>query len=142
MSETLVLVLPFFFVFAIVYGSLEVSNVFKNNAVKAVISLVLAFFAITNADVIELINQVFPYAVILFIALFFIGFVLKLVGGQGSKDYSLIIIVVGLILILLASQGDLVELMNSVNSDIISYVGLGLILIIFYAAYMQQKGQK
>ncbi|MBU0530254.1 MAG: hypothetical protein ABIH52_01335 [Candidatus Aenigmatarchaeota archaeon] len=141
MVETLTLILPFFFVFAIVYGSLEVSSVFKNNAVKAVIALVLAFFTITNQEVISFINETFPYIIILFVVVFFLGFIFKLVKGkgEGEKDYVLLIIIVALVLLFLSSQGDLIGLMESVNSEIMSYIGLGLILVIFYAAYEQMK---
>jgi len=144
MSETLALILPFFFVFAVVYGALDVSSALRNNAVKAVISIILAFFTITNQMAIDFINQVFPYAVIIFIVVFFLGFLAKAFksSDSGSRDYVLIIIVMGLALLLLASQGDLVELMNSVNSDLLSYVGIGLIILIFYAAYRQMAESK
>lgn len=139
----LALILPFFFVFAITYGSLEVSKIFHNNAVKAIISLVLATFAATNENFIILMNQIFPHAVTLFVAVFFIGFIFALVKGKGEKgksiDYVLLIIIAGLILLLLASQGDLVEFMNSINSDFLAYAGLILIGIILFAAYKQPK---
>ena len=140
----LALILPFFFVFAITYGSLEVSKIFHNNAVKAIISLVLATFAATNENFIFLMNQIFPHAVTLFVAVFFIGFIFALVKGKDEKgkptrDYVLLIIIAGLILLLLASQGDLVEFMNSVNSDFLAYAGLILIGIILFAAYKQKE---
>lgn len=141
--------IPFLFVLAVVYGALDFSDVFKKNSVKGIISLAIALFALTSQFVIDFIYGVLPYAVILFIVVFFLAFLSKLVGGRkkggegGERDWSLIIIVVILVLIFLASQGtDLVStFLPSMPVENLMYgIGLVLILLIFYAVYQAQKG--
>jgi len=133
-------VIPFFFIAAIVYGALEVSDVFKNRNVKTVIAAVFAFFTITYEPLAVLINQILPYAAMFFIALFFLAFLFKPFrgGGKRERDYSLIIIIGGLVLIFLANSGyriiqDMLPEMS--NSNFMVGAGLVIILMIFYAAY-------
>lgn len=144
--------IPFLFVLAVVYGALDFSGVFNKNSVKGIISLAIALFALTSQFVIDFIYGVLPYAVILFIVVFFLAFLAKLFGGRkkegekgGERDWSLIVIVVILVLIFLASQGtDLVStFLPSMPVENLMYgVGLVLILLIFYAVYQAQKSEK
>lgn len=138
--------LPFFFVLAVVYGALEVSKIFKSSGVKGIISVVIALFAVVSPGVAEFIYQVLPYAVIFFVVFFFIGFVRSFFKGkEGEKrDYILPIIIGGLIIIFLSSQGDaLKNLFPSAgflsNDNFIVAVILVVILMILYAAYKAAK---
>ncbi len=134
--------IPFFFVFAIVYGSLELTNVFKNKAVNGIISIVIAMFTLINPAVTTFIYGIMPYAIALFVVVFFIGFIRGLFSGdkKGDKDYTLPVIIVGLILIFLASQGDNISRWFPSfsffgNDNFVVVMVLLLIAIILYATY-------
>jgi hypothetical protein len=110
MADLISLMVPFLFMLAIVYGALDVSGVFKNKRVNALIALVFAFFTLTYAPAIEFINQIMPYAIMFFVAFFFLGFIIKAVtkglkDEKGNKDFTLLIIILGLVLLLFATQG-------------------------------------
>ena len=99
--------LPFFFLLAIVYGSLEISKVFKNKAVNAIIAIVLGLFAVITPGVSAFILTIMPYAAVVFVIVFFIGFLKSFfVGKDEEKDYTIPVIIAGLILIFIASQGE------------------------------------
>jgi hypothetical protein len=152
MADLLTNMIPFFFVLAIVYGALDYSNVLKKNSVKAMISLVIAFFALTYQPLLDFIYAVLPYAVILFIIVFFLAFISKIFkgrGGEGGKggerDWTLIAIIVILIIILIAAYGEdiLISFLPSIPVENFLYaVGLVLVILIFYAAYQSQKNEK
>lgn len=142
MAELLTLAMPFFFMLAIVYGALEVSGVFKNKAVNALIAVIIAFFAISSAQFIEFVYNILPYAAILFVIVFFLGFLtspFRKKEGKKEMDYTLLIVIAGLILIFLANQSS--GILDLQNSNIITLIGFAIILIIFYAAYKQGSKQ-
>jgi hypothetical protein len=140
------LLLPFFLVLAVVYGALEVSNIFRNRAVKAIIAAVFAFFSIMNSQVVSLINSILPYAAAFFVLLFLAWIVIKPFrggGGQGKIDPVIIVIILGLILILiarLASTGYISD--NSIlsNTNLLWIVGIAIALIIFYKVFKIGSG--
>ncbi|MCX6814779.1 MAG: hypothetical protein NTY20_03990 [Candidatus Aenigmarchaeota archaeon] len=105
MATLIELVIPFLFMLAVVYGSLDVSGVFRNKRVNALIAVVFAFFALTYEPAMLFINQVMPFAIMFFVVFFFIGFVIKIAKKGVEKDYNLIIIILGLVLLLFATQG-------------------------------------
>jgi hypothetical protein len=105
MADIISLMVPFLFMLAIVYGALDVAGVFKNKRVNALIALVFAFFALTYAPAIEFINQIMPLAIVFFVVFFFLGFVIKIAKKGVDKDYTLLIIILGLVLLLFATQG-------------------------------------
>ena len=82
----------------------------------------------------------------MFIIVFFFGFIRKSIEGQ-KKDYTLIIIVAGLALIFLASQG--IETLNALlpysfpldTENFLTIIGIVLIIAIIYAAYLKH-GEK
>ncbi|MEM5812611.1 MAG: hypothetical protein QW286_02730, partial [Candidatus Aenigmatarchaeota archaeon] len=51
------------------------------------------------------INQLMPFSIVFFVSFFFIGFVLKIAKKGVEKDYTLLIIILGLLLLLFATQG-------------------------------------
>lgn len=138
--------LPFFLVLAIVYGALELGAPFKNRAAKAIIALVIAAFAASSAEFSAFILQVIPYAAILFIVVFLIGFIKKsFFGGKkegkgGEKNYGLMIVVIALVLVFLAGQGStfIEDWLPSgfISTDnFILLVGVILIVAILYIVY-------
>ena len=145
MTELFTVGIPFFFILAIVYGALEVGGVFKNKGVKVIIALTIAAISITNAQVVEVINQYLPYAAVFFIAFFFLGFIAKVFKGEKgkTKDWTLIIVVVGLILIIFARQGDsfrdLFDRTPLSFENFIVLVAIIVMALLFYAAYKKGK---
>jgi hypothetical protein len=149
MADIISLMIPFLFMLAIVYGALDVAGVFKNRRVNAVIAVVFAFFTLTYSPAIEFINQMMPFAIIFFVVFFFIGFVVKaaskgLSDETGKKDFNLLIIILGLILLLFATQGPTV--INSFlpgfeeqAGSIMVISAVVFILVIFLSAYKLSK---
>lgn len=140
--------IPFFFLLAVVYGALGISGVFKNRGVNLIIALAIAFFGMTYQPFITWLYTIMPYAIALFIAVFFIGFVVKLFKGRkggGQKDYTLILIVIGLFLILFVRFGEDIENWTATLGIPITYeslvgiVGIIVLIAFFYGAYKLSK---
>lgn len=138
------LAIAFIFVFAIVYGGLEVSKVFKNKGVMSVIALVIAFFAITSQITLNFLQEFLPIAVIIFIIVFIIAIIVKPFksGGKFEIDFTLLAVVGVLILLLLASgftipSGNILP--GLPTSDLLTAVGVIIVLLILVAAYKSGK---
>jgi hypothetical protein len=138
------LLIPFFFVLAVVYGSLEVSKVFESRGVKGIISLVIALFAITAPGLAAFIYQILPYAAAIFIVFFFVGFVMSFFReGEkgGKKDLTLPVIIAGLVLVFAAGQGAdilsrwLPSMSFIGNQNFIVAIIIIVILMVLYATY-------
>ena len=139
--------LPFLLVLAIIYGALDLASVFKNRAVNAIIAVVVAVIAVSNAGVVAFIVQVMPWAALLFIVVFFIKFVLSMFRpGEGGRDYTLLIALLGLLAVFMLSQGT--ELVHDwlpggfpVSEDnLILIIGLIIVVALIFAAYKSSSG--
>lgn len=131
--------IPFFFLLAVVYGALGISGLFKNRAVNGIIALVIAFFGMTYQPFVGWLYIIMPYAIALFIAVFFIGFVAKLFKSKKGepKDYTLILIVIGLFLILFVRFGEDIEDWTTSFGIPITYENLvGIVGIIVLIAFL------
>ena len=139
MADLMTLMVPFLFMLAIVFGALDVSGVFKNKRVNALIALVFALFTLTYQPAIEFINSIMPYAIMFFTVFFFVGFVVKLAKKEMGKDYTLMIIVLGLILLLFATQSSFITGFipgfEQQAGTILTVAAVVLIGAIFLAAY-------
>ena len=142
MAFLLDVALPFVFVLAVVYGGLELSKVMQNKGVKGLISIVIAFFAVSTPTLAGFLKQVLPYAAVGFIIIFFLGFLFSFAKGKEGekKDYVLLLIEAALIFVALGAFGtDLQKLLPSnspVSAENIMWgLGIALILIILVAAY-------
>jgi hypothetical protein len=144
MADFMSVIIPFLFVLAVVYGALEVSDIFKRKQVKLIISLCFALVAMSSALITGFIMGILPYAILLFIAFFFIGFALsffredKKEGGKGERDYTLIAIVLVLLLLFLSSYGTefIEDMIPGMSRDsLVTGIGIIVILMVFYAAY-------
>jgi len=140
------LLLPFFLVLAIIYGALEVSKVFKNRAVNAIIAVVFAFFSIMNSQVVAFINSILPYAAGFFVVLFLVWIVLKPLRGGGKegekKDPVLLIVILVLILVILARMQTTDILPGSSllsNSNLIWIIGIIIVAVILWKAYKMEN---
>ena len=131
--------LPFFLVLAIVYGALEVSKVFQNKGVKAIIAVVIAFFSISSPAVVEFLFSILPYAALFFIAFFFLGFISSFLKGKEGekKDVGLVLVVLALVLIFLASQQNIIAIGDQ---NLVGVIVLLVVVLILYAGY-QAKGE-
>lgn len=133
MSPFLELAIPWLFVFAIVYGALEISNVMKDKKVNAVIAFVVAFLAITSPPVIKFIFSVVPYATIVFVIVFFIGFLTSPLRGKKegeAPDYTLAMSVIALLFIFFIQMGtDFVTSVFGLSAENL-LVGAGLVMIV------------
>lgn len=138
MATFVEIAIPFFFVLAVVYGSLEVSNVFKKSSVKGMISLAIAAVTLTSEAVTVFVMDILPYAAILFVIFFILGFILNIFKGDDKKvDFSLVAVIAALVLVFISTQQEFIEnyvpWLSSENSVFI-VAGI-LLLMIFYAAY-------
>ncbi len=131
--------IPFFFMFAVAYGALEVSDVLKNRKVNLLIGVVFGLFASSNPGTTNFINEILPYAVILLVIFFFLGFLLSFIRGKGEKgkgpDYTLIIIVAGLAMIFLSSDNSLLSGLPISLESWSPWIMLVFILVVFIGAY-------
>jgi hypothetical protein len=144
-------ILPFLFVLAIVYGALQLAAVFKNRAVNAIIAVVVAFFAISNAGIVATIVAGMPWAAMLFIVLFFLKFIhsfFKVDKTKGeTRDYTLLMVILGLIVIFMLSQGT--QLIHDwlpggfpvTEDNLIIIIGIVIIVAIFLVAYRKGGGE-
>ncbi len=144
MADILIILVPFLFMLAIVYGALDVSGVFKNKRVNALIALAFAFFSLTYEPAILFINQIMPFAIMFFVAFFFLGFVIKIAKKGVDKDYTLLIIILGLVLLLFATQGPgfisgFVPGFEEQASNIMMAAAVVFIGVILLAAYRLTK---
>jgi len=137
---TLQTILPFVLVLAIAYGAMEQVRMFRNRAVKTMIAVVVAFFAISDAGVIGFINSILPYAAVFFVLVFGMGF-FKRSLGEGGGDKTLIIIVMVLLLLLIASiaraGGGMYE-----YSSFFWLIGIIIVIAVLYAAYKTPSHQR
>jgi hypothetical protein len=146
MADLLTTLIPFLFVLAVVYGALEVSDIFKKSQVKLIISLCFALVAMTTGFITEFIMGILPYAILAFIAIFFVGFALSFFKGkkEGERDYTLMAIVLILFLLFVANYGIgyLSAYMPSLSGgDLATGVGILVLLLVFYAAYKGWGGK-
>ena len=157
MTDLMSFAVPFFLIFAIVYGALEVSGVFSrqegekkipNKRVNAIIALVIGFFGITSEEVVALTYMFMPYVAVLFIVVFLLSFIMSPFRRKDEpKDYSLIAIIAALVILFLASQGqqmiiDLFPSLGISGENFFAVAGLLIIIVIFYASYQRSKEEK
>jgi len=127
--ELMSIMLPFVFMLAIVYGALDLAAVFNKKAVNVIIVSAM------------------PYAAMLFIALFFIKFILSMFKpGKDGRDYTLLMVILGLIVIFMLSQGT--ELIKDwlpggfpvAEDSLIIIIGIVVVLALVFAAYKNSEG--
>jgi len=136
--------LPFIFVFAIVFGSLQLVNVFRNRAVNAIIALALAFFATLAPGFSSLLLSQFGNIATFFIVVFFISFILKIFGfkkSQSLAEYQEALAIQGVILfVMLAVSYMFVDQIPTLpiigtGQNLLLAVAVIFVLAIFWAAF-------
>ena len=138
--------IPFVFLLAVVFGALEVGG-FKNKRVSILISLAIAGLAVSNAATVDFVTTIMPYAAIVFVVLFFLGFLGSFFKKQQKdKDWTLILLVGGILLILMVRFGDVFKgLLGNLplpldTESLFSIIAVGLFLVLLLAVY--RKGEK
>ncbi len=139
-ASMLAFLLPFLLMLGIVYGALQMGSPIKNKAANFIIALVFGLFAATYQPALDMINQLLPYAVVLFVVVFLLGFVRK--GVKDKKiDFTLLAIVAGLAAIFLASPmgQEIFSAAGSVSpissDNLAAAAGLLFVLIMLVVAY-------
>ncbi len=145
--EFLPQVTSFLFVFAIVYALLIFTGIFAaTRKAAALISIVIAFFAVMYSPLVSFLQELLPLASILLVVLFFIVFIKKLfIGGRGVSDTVPVTVVLAISLILLAVFWDSLAgyLPLPFTSEIMLWVvGILIILLILFAAYSYNPPSK
>lgn len=137
-------IVSFLFVLAIVYGALEVASIFKNKGAKFIISIAIGYFAATNEQVIQFLNQVLPYAIGLFVVIFILAFVFRIVK-KGKNDWGLTAAIISLILILVVRlEGKYYSFLKNLPISESNFIVIVLIvgfLALLYAAYSRGNKQ-
>lgn len=142
-------VIPFLFVLAVVFGVLRISKAFKGNAaVEVIISLVIAFFSATFPPFTSMLFSILPTITLFFIAMFFIVFVLEIVGVRGKKagDNIMNLIIYGILILILfvivANHSNLIPNLGIISpDDLVLGIGLIFVISIFMAAYKIGGGE-
>ena len=140
---TMDFLIPFIFVLAIVFGALEMAGVFKNKAVHFIIAIVIAFFASSYQPFLAVLSNYLPYILWFFVAVFFIGFLLKILGlRKGEGDIQTTMIIYAVILFILLAVGwtlaDQVQLDLPIiggTENVVVIITLVIIAIIFFLAF-------
>ena len=137
--------IPFLFVLAVIFGVLELTNIFKNRGVNFLVALPISFFTITNTSFVALLWSQFGNITTFFIIMFFIAFVLEVFGLRGPKPPGSRgeggMMINGAILLLLLSFGfthsGLLPTLPFLGggSNLIVLFALIFILIIFWMAF-------
>ncbi len=144
MPELIFYILPALLVFAITFGALETAGLFKNRRLNGLIGLIVAGFSLTSEQVIAYVWQVMPWAALLFIVVFFFGFLKSIFAAKEGKkpDYLLIAIIAMLGLLLIYNQPAILSWLPSfglASGDVVLIIALIIIFVIFYVAYSASK---
>lgn len=136
--------LPFFFILAVVFGLLEIVDVFKRKSVNLIIALVFAFFAAGYEPFVTFFFEYFGLILWSFVGLFFIAFFFEALGMRKSQKVgtgreNIPIMVGGVVLLVLTTVG--IQYLSEFrlpflnNRNMLLLIGLVLLGIIFYYAY-------
>ena len=140
------ILVPFFFIFAIVFGSLRVANIFGKadkqgrswegaKKVDAVIALALSLFAISNASFVNFIWTNFGLITLFFIAMFFIIFIMEVFGLRDDRTNKADkLLTIGAIMFLMFSlsvvYGNVFSSLNFMGSSENAFLIIALVFIV------------
>jgi len=142
------IMVPFLFTFAVTFGILEITKVFRNKGVNLVIALALSIFAITSPTFVSLLWNYFGDITIFFIAMFLVAFVLEVFGVRGRGiDGGSMVLQSGVLFLLLTIGFYYADRMPTLpfvggGQNALFLFAIVLILSIFWNVYkMQQTSQ-
>lgn len=130
-------ILPFFLMFAIVYGIMNYTNPFgKQKNVNAMLSAVIGLFAASSRDFVEFFWHNLNFILVIFVILFILLVAKALAKGEDLKSYGpAIAVIAGAILLLIASKGDeiLDDMFGLDRNNVIFLVMVALFIILILA---------
>ncbi len=133
----------FLFVFAIVFGLLNVVKILgEQRKVNAIIALIFAAFSVVYAPFVTALQGILPIAAIILVILFFILFLKKMFEGGGAMDAWPIAVSLIFALLLLGIFWDNIGFsVPGLSSDnVLWIIGIIIVIMIFYVAYQHGKG--
>jgi len=140
--------ISFLFVLAIVFGALQVANVFKNKAVHAVIAVAISLFATMYQPFQLTLWSYLPNVTWFFIVMFFVAFIMEIMGFRKKKAVSRegLIIQTGVLFVLLSigyMVADMmvldIPLIGSMD-NLVFIIGLVMIISIFLTVTKMEFG--
>jgi hypothetical protein len=140
--EFLPQITSFLFVFAIIYALLIFTGIFAGTRrAAALISIVIAFFAVMYSPLVLFLQELLPIASILLVFLFFIVFTKKLFIKEDltNKTDALplaVVLAISLLLVGILWNSIAVSLPTPFTSDTVLWlIGIFIIILIFFAVY-------
>jgi asparagine N-glycosylation enzyme membrane subunit Stt3 len=136
-------IITFLFVLAVIFGVLELTNLFKNRAVNLLIALALSAFAAGQASFTNMLFSYLPGITGFFIVVFFIAFAFEILGVRKrapGQDTFEGMAVGGVVLLLLFSVGWMllkffpIEVPVIGGQGLIFLIGLALIISLLWGA--------
>ena len=142
--------IPFLFVLAIVFGTLEQANVFRNRGVNFIVAAAISFFAISNTAFTNLLWSQFGNITVFFIAMFFIIFILEAFGVRkrhpDEAPGGALVVTGGILFVLLSIGLLLINLLPPIpfiggGQNLLLLFAITLILLIFWLAFKIGSGK-
>lgn len=140
-------VMPFLFVFALTFGLLRITGIFKDNQkVDIIIALIIAAFGVSNSQTIMFIKNIMPFAVVGMIGLFGLVFLWKLgkMMTEGEKmDWSMMaVLLMGVMIALMSpTTWNLIPRNRFVDkADLLFIAGLIVVGALFLFAHRSEGG--
>ncbi len=136
-------IVPFLFVFAIIFGLLELASPIKNKGVNVVITFVIAYFATSYGPFATILWSYLPSITWFFIIMFFLAFGMEIFGVRGKKGTKVeTLALTGAVFFILMAVGWImaeqfpVELPVIGGTDnLILLLGILFILMLFWGAF-------
>ena len=142
-SELLPLVTSFLFVFALVYALLVYSKLFpESRNAAALISLVIAFFAVMYSPFVSYMQSFLPLVALLLVLLFFIVLVKRLLIEKAEiKDAWPAVVMLAAVLLVVGLLWDKIALSvpGITSENLLWIIGIFIIILIFIAVYKHEK---
>jgi peptidoglycan/LPS O-acetylase OafA/YrhL len=145
-------VIPFILVFTLVYAVLEKVKIFKTKdgdpkrQINAMIALIIAFFVLISAKVLDVINIVAHYMVIVIIAAILVAIIIGLMGYGGIKTSIIIpigFIVVGALVLYILGYLQILSMPDLRRFFELPIIGiLVMILVVWYVLSGKPAPQK
>jgi len=137
--EAFSIIFPFLLVFAIVFALLKKFKILgEGSTIPAITAIVIAFIVILSKDVVQIINFIAPWFVLLFIFILLLLMVYKIFGATDEnlavfiKEHTLtqwVIVMIGVIIIVAGIANvfgqRLTPLTQDGNDGNVSYIGAG-----------------
>jgi len=152
-SDMFLFVVPFLFVFAVVFGILSTLRRKENKQsveffpknVNIIIALVFAFATIAYEPFAVFIMEILPLASIVLVVIFFFLILKKVFEGE-TKNTMPMIVSLGIFLILIGTIWD--NIISSLSMgfvksrDLLWILGIIVVVLMFYAAYSSGEQKK